>query len=82
MQTHLNKERKHIHYLHITHNKQALQTVSPPLFPPHAYSTRDNETDVLLAWFLFLGLLAWFRLSTGNNETDVCKKNSRDASNK
>ena len=39
MQTHFKKERnKYRLYLHITHNKQALQMVSLPLFLPHAYS--------------------------------------------
>ena len=66
MQTHLNKERnKHILYLHITHNKPKLS---------NDISTLISSARVFNGEFLFLGLLAWFHLSYGDNETDVCKK--------
>ena len=66
MQTHFNKERnKHILYLYITHNKPKL---SNDIF------TLISSARVFKGGFLFLELLAWFRLSTGDNETDVCKK--------
>ena len=65
MQTYFNKERKHIHYLHITHNTPKLS---------NDISTLISSARVFNGEFLFLGLLAWFRLSTGDNETDVCKK--------
>ena len=68
MQTHFNKERKYIHYLHITHNKPKLS---------NDISTLISFTRVFNGEFLFLGLLAWFHLLTGDNETDVCEKLSR-----
>ena len=67
MQTHFNKEKnKHILYLHITHNKTKLL---------NDISTLISSARVLNGEFLFLGLLAWLRLSTEDNETDVRKKN-------
>ena len=66
MRTHLNKERnKHIFYSHIIHNKPKLS---------NDISTLISSTRVFNGEFLFLGLLAWFRLSIGDNETDVCRK--------
>ena len=38
-------------------------------------STLISFARVFNGEFLFLGLLAWFHLSTGDNKTDVCKKN-------
>ena len=69
MQTHFNKERnKHILYLHIIHNKPKLS---------NDISTLISSTHIFNGEFLFLGLLTWFRLLTGDNKTDVCKKLSR-----
>ena len=71
MRTHLNKERnKHILYLHITHNKQALK-------PTNGTSTLISSARVFNGEFLFIRLLAGFRLSIGDSETDVCRKLSR-----
>ena len=65
MQTHFNKERnKHILYLHITKKTK----LSNDIF------TLISSTHVFNGEFFFLELLAWFHLSTGDNETDVCKK--------
>ena len=69
MQTYFNKERnKHILYLHITHNKTNLS---------NDISTLISCTRVFNGEFFFIELLAWFPLSTGDNETDVYKKLSR-----
>ena len=66
IQTYFNKEiNKHIIYLHITHNKTKLS---------NEISTLISPIRVFNDEFLFLGLLAWFRLSIGDNETNVCKK--------
>ena len=37
-------------------------------------STLIPYTHVFTGQFLFLGLFAWFCLSTGDNKIDICKK--------
>ena len=37
-------------------------------------STLISSARVFNGDFLFLGLLVWFRLPTGDNKLDVCKK--------